>query len=72
MKVGGAQKTRKVTVADYFHIPDLSEALVNVYMERTEDGDQDQNPDFLAEPCENKLTIQRRYVNNADKGRRCQ
>lgn len=43
---------RKMTVADNFCIPAKTEAVVDIYVERTEDDDSDREADFLVEPTD--------------------
>ncbi len=45
-------ETRKVIVADDVKIPGNSEALVDVYVERVDDDDVDEEVDYLVEPLD--------------------
>jgi hypothetical protein len=49
-QVGIPKRVRRVVVADDVQIPGLSEALVDVYVERCEYDDSDNDPSFLLEP----------------------
>ena len=53
MQIGGMQKARKVTVAEDFKIPGNSEAVIDVYVERTEADDVDPESRFIVAPTEN-------------------
>ncbi|MES9884358.1 MAG: retropepsin-like aspartic protease, partial [Sedimenticola sp.] len=47
---GRSLRTRKVMVADDIKIPGNAEAIVDVYIERSEDDDYDSVADYLVEP----------------------
>lgn len=48
----GTKKTRRVTLAEDTNVPGRSEAVVDVFVERTEEDDSDQPADFIVEPTQ--------------------
>ena len=51
-QVGTQETTRKVVAADHHIIPAMSEAIVNVFVERYE-ADDNRNSTFIVEACDN-------------------
>jgi hypothetical protein len=51
-QVGRSHTIKRVVMADDAHIPGRTEALVDVYVERNEGDDHDQNGKYIIEPTE--------------------
>ena len=52
IQIGMKNDVRKVTAADHFIIPPLSEAVIDVFIERKESDDASQKTDFIVEPTQ--------------------
>ncbi len=49
----GTEIQRRVTAADHFVIPGYSECIIDVYIQRQENDDQNTNTEFIVEPTAN-------------------
>ena len=53
LRVGKDLRTRKVTPADHYLVPSYCEQVIDVFIERFPEDDNEEHKDMVVEPCEN-------------------